>query len=112
MATTAVWLKVDEGQFVQALREAAEKLGSAESEVTVDFSAVLRIDASGLMALDDFASRADDKGVKVTLRGVNVSVYKVLKLVKLTSTIFFRELRFATLANMVSQLSTANEIGD
>lgn len=89
MATTAVWLKIEEGHVVQALREAAEKLGSAESEVTVDFSSVLRIDASGVMALDDFATRADDKGVKVTLQGVNVSVYKVLKLLKLTSRFSF-----------------------
>ena len=32
---------------------------------------------------------ADDKGVKVVLRGVNVGVYKVLKLVKLTSRFSF-----------------------
>jgi len=85
----AVWLKVDEERVVQALQEAGEKLDIAEGEVMLDFSSVLRIDVSGLMALEQFAGRADDKGVKVALRGVNVSVYKVLKLVKLTSRLSF-----------------------
>jgi len=89
MSLMAVWLKVDEERVVQALQEAGEKLDIAEGEVMLDFSSVLRIDVSGLMALEQFAGRADDKGVKVALRGVNVSVYKVLKLVKLTSRLSF-----------------------
>jgi len=89
MSLMAVWLKVDEERVVQALQEAGEKLDIAEGEVMLDFSSVLRIDVSGLMALEQFAGRADDKGVRVTLRGVNVSVYKVLKLVKLTSRLSF-----------------------
>ena len=89
MAMMAVWLKIDEKRVVPELQEAAEKLDSAEVEVSLDFSSVLRIDASGLMALEEFAGVADDKGVKVALRGVNVSVYKVLKLVKLTSRFSF-----------------------
>jgi anti-anti-sigma regulatory factor len=89
MAMMAVWLKIDEKRVVQDLQETGEKLDSAEAEVSLDFSSVLRIDASGLMALEEFAGVADDKGVKVALRGVNVSVYKVLKLVKLTSRFSF-----------------------
>ncbi len=89
MSLMAVWLKVDEERVVQALQEAGEKLDIAEGEVMLDFSSVLRIDVSGLMALEQFAGRADDKGVRVALRGVNVSVYKVLKLVKLTSRLSF-----------------------
>jgi anti-anti-sigma regulatory factor len=89
MSLMAVWLKVDEERVVQALQEAAEKLDIAEGEVMLDFSSVPRIDVSGLMALEEFVGRADDKGVKVALRGVNVSVYKVLKLVKLTSRLSF-----------------------
>ena len=89
MSLMAVWLKVDEERVVQALQEAGEKLDIAEGEVMLDFSSVLRIDVSGLMALEQFVGRADDKGVKVALRGVNVSVYKVLKLVKLTSRLSF-----------------------
>jgi len=76
----AVWLKVDEERVVQGLHEAGEKLESAEGEVVLDLSSVLRIDAKGLIALEELAGLADDRGVKVALRDVNVSVYKVLKL--------------------------------
>ena len=89
MATIAVWLKIDEERVVQALQEAAEKLDSVEGEVALDFSSVSRIDSSALRALEEFAELADAKGVKVVLHGVNVSVYKVLKLVKLTSRFSF-----------------------
>jgi len=89
MAMIAVWLKIDEERVVQALQEAEEKLDSVEGEVALDFSSVRRIDASALRAMEEFAVVADDKGVKVVLRGVNVGVYKVLKLVKLTSRFSF-----------------------
>ncbi|MGD0470861.1 MAG: STAS domain-containing protein [Terriglobales bacterium] len=89
MAMIAVWRKIDEERIVQALQEAGEKLGSIEGEVALDLSSVRRIDPSALRALEEFAGIADDKGVKVVLRGVNVGVYKVLKLVKLGSRFSF-----------------------
>ena len=89
MAMTVVWLKIDEGRFVQALAEAREKLDSVEDELVLDFATVRRIDPSALRGMEEFARIADDKGVKVVLRGVNVDVYKVLKLVKLTSRFSF-----------------------
>jgi anti-anti-sigma regulatory factor len=89
MAMMAVWLKIDEERVVQALHEAGENLDNAGSEVLLDFSSVPRIDASGLMAMEEFAGKADHKSLKVALRGVNVSVYKVLKLMKLTSRFSF-----------------------
>ena len=89
MAMTAVWLNIDEESFVQALQEAEKKLAAGEDEVALDFSAVHRIDASGLRALEEFVSRADEKGVKVKLSGVSVRVYKVLRLMKLTSRFSF-----------------------
>ena len=89
MAMMAVWLKIDEKHVVQELQEAGEKLDSAEGEVVLDFSSVFRIDASGLMAIEELAGKADDKGVKVAFRGVHVGVYKVLKLVKLASRFSF-----------------------
>ena len=85
MAVIAVWIKIDEERVVEGLQEAAEKLNSAEGEVVVDFSSVRRIDSKAVRALEGFANTADDKGVKVVLRGANVDVYKVLKLVKLGS---------------------------
>jgi anti-anti-sigma regulatory factor len=89
MAMMAVWLKIEEERVVQALQEAGEKLESAEGEVVLDFSSVLRIDTCGLRAMEEFARTADDKGVKVAIRGVHVGVYKVLKLVKLASRFSF-----------------------
>jgi anti-anti-sigma regulatory factor len=89
MAMIAVWLKIDEERVVQELQEAAEKLDSADDEVVLDFSSVRRIDPSVLRAMEEFAGKADNKGVKVVLRGVNVDVYKVLTLVNLTSRFSF-----------------------
>jgi anti-anti-sigma regulatory factor len=79
----AVWLKIDEERVVQALQEAGDKLDGADDEVVVDFSSVRRVDPSALRAMEEFAGKADRKGVKAVLRGVNVDVYKVLTLVKL-----------------------------
>ena len=39
--------------------------------------------------MEEFADIADTKGVKVVLRGVDVGVYKVLKLVNLASRFSF-----------------------
>ena len=89
MAMIPVWLKIDEERVVQALQEAGEKLDSIDGEVVLDFSAVRRINPSALRGMEEFVGIADDKGVKVALRGVNVGVYKVLKLVKLASRFSF-----------------------
>lgn len=89
MAMIAVWTKIDEESAVEGLREAGNKLESADGEVTLDFSSVRRIDASVVRAMEELADRAKEKEVKVALRGVNVDVYKVLKLVKLASRFTF-----------------------
>lgn len=83
MPINAVWLKIDEERVVDSLQLAHEKLASGEGEVVLDFSAVRRIDASALQAMEKLAGIADDKAVKVVLCGVNVAIYKVLKLMKL-----------------------------
>jgi len=83
MAMTEVWLKIDEQRVVQELRRAGEKLDPAGGEVVLDFSAVGRIDTGTLQALKEFADIANQQAVKVVLCGVNVHVYKVLKLMKL-----------------------------
>lgn len=88
MATIAMLLKIDDARVVPALQEAGEKLDSTEGEVVLDFSSVRRIDPSGLRAMEAFAHRAGDKGIKVVLRGVDVDVYKVLKLAKLAPQFF------------------------
>lgn len=81
---TAAFLNVDDTRLVSALREAGEKLDGTEGEVALDLSSVHRVDSSALGALEELARIAEAKNVKVALRGVNVEVYKVLKLVKLT----------------------------
>jgi len=85
MAMISEWLTIDEERVVQGLQAAGEKLDSVEDEVTLDFSSVRRLDARALKAMKEFAGIADDKSVRVVLRAVHVAVYKVLKLVKLTS---------------------------
>jgi anti-anti-sigma regulatory factor len=89
MAMISEWLKIDEERVVQGLQEAGEKLDSVDGEVALDFSSVRRLDASALKAMEEFAGIADDKSVRVVLRAVHVGVYKVLKLVKLTSRFSF-----------------------
>ena len=73
----------------ETLQEALEKLDGAAGEVVLDFSSVLRIDASALRAMENFASTVDGK-VKVALHGINIDVYRVLKLMKLAPRFSFR----------------------
>lgn len=84
MSRMAVFVKVDEDRVVAAMQEAAGNLDAAQGDAVLDFSAVRRIDSPGLRALEDLACAAQEKAAKVVLRGVQVDVYKVLKLVKLT----------------------------
>jgi anti-anti-sigma regulatory factor len=79
MTTHAVWIQ-----------EALEKVNGAQSEVIVDFSTVPRIDGKVVRALEELAALADAKSVKVVLRAVNVDIYRVLKLMKLTARFTFQ----------------------
>lgn len=89
MTMIADWLKIDGERVAQSLQEAQAKLDSVQGELVLDFSTVRRVDPSALRAQEQFAGAADEKSVKVALRGVNVDVYKVLKLAKLTSRFSF-----------------------
>jgi anti-anti-sigma regulatory factor len=71
------------------LRDVTEKLEEAGSGVILDFSAVHRIDSATLRAMETLAIAAREKSIKPALRGVNVEVYKVLKLARLTSQFSF-----------------------
>jgi anti-anti-sigma regulatory factor len=88
MATITVQ-RNDDQDLNSALERAKEKLHSAEGELVLDFSGVGRVDWNALQAMEAFARKAEEKAVKVVLRGVNVDVYKVLKLVRLTSRFSF-----------------------
>ena len=89
MATIAVQFKIDGEGVVRGLEEARDKLDSAGPKMVLDFSAVDRMDAAGLRALEDLTARADEKGVKILLRGASIDVYKVLKLMKLAARFSF-----------------------
>ncbi len=89
MATIAVQFKIDGERVVRGMEEARDKLDGAGPEMILDFSAVKRIDAPGLRALEELAARADDKGVKIVLRGASIDVYKVLKLMRLAGRFSF-----------------------
>ena len=89
MATIAVMLKIEGEGVVRALRQAGEKLDATNGQLVLDFSSVGRIDPAALAAMEEFASIADGRGVKLALRGINIEVYKVLKLAKLASRFSF-----------------------
>ena len=71
------------------IQDAMQKVNGGEQEVTLDFSAVARIDGSVVRALEELAGLTDEKSVKVVLRAVNVDVYRVLKQLKLAQRFSF-----------------------
>lgn len=83
MATTAAVWKIEEDRVVPALTDAAANLEKAQGETVLDFSCIRRIDTQSVHALSALAQAAEEKAIKVTIRGASVGVYKVLKLVKL-----------------------------
>jgi len=83
MGANTIWLEVEGAGVIPAVEVALEKLNAAGDEVILDFSSVGRIDPSALRALESLAATADKKAAKVALRGVNVEVYRVLKLMQL-----------------------------
>ena len=90
MTTNAASIQVGPDPVFTALQqEAVEKLNRGESEVVLDFSAVRRIDGNAVGALEELAGLADARSVKVVLRAVNVDIYRVLKLLKLTQRFSF-----------------------
>lgn len=89
MATNPTIVNIDQQRVTATVDQAARKLDSAEKEVVLDFSSVRRISASDVRQLEEFAHAADEKKVKVLLRGVNVDIYKALKLTRLTREFWF-----------------------
>jgi anti-anti-sigma regulatory factor len=90
MITNAEWIKIDPERILDALQqEAVDRVNSAGGEVILDFASVLRIDSNVAGALEQLAALAESKSVKVALRAVNVNIYKVLKLLKLTQRFSF-----------------------
>jgi anti-anti-sigma regulatory factor len=89
MSATAIpaCFKLGSDGLAESLQRALE--GAGESLV-LDFSSIARVDASALRALEKLADEAAAKNIEVVLRGVNVDVYKVLKLARLTRRFSFK----------------------
>jgi anti-anti-sigma regulatory factor len=56
------------------------KLATEGPEILLDFFLAQILDPPGIQALEELAAAAHVMDVKVMLRGVNVEMYKVLKL--------------------------------
>lgn len=83
MPKTAECFKVDANNVAESLGKASEFISAEEIDLSLDMTEVRRLDARAVKALEDLASSAEKNRLKVELIGVNVEVYKVLKLMKL-----------------------------
>jgi anti-anti-sigma regulatory factor len=89
MTANSVGPEFDSEYVIHCLQEAASKLESGQAEVVLDFSPVQRLNPAAVTAMEKLAAQAGEKSVNVVFRGVNVDVYKVLKLMKLSSRFSF-----------------------
>jgi anti-anti-sigma regulatory factor len=90
MTENGIRIKIDAEDAAHTLRqEAVEQLAGATNEVLLDFGAVPRIDGNAIRALEELAGMADERSVRITLRGVNMDIYKVLKLMNLAARFHF-----------------------
>jgi hypothetical protein len=89
MSTIAVFLKVDGERVVESLREAQLKLDGS-SEAVLDFESVSRLQPRDLSAMEELVKLAEGHGLRIELRGVNIAIYKVLKLARLAPRFGFR----------------------
>lgn len=67
---------------MKTFAEATEKLAAGE-EVVLDFSSMSRVTTASIEALEKLAAAAEQKSARITLRGVNVDVYRALKVARL-----------------------------
>jgi len=82
-------VSVDERRLQEYVREAGLRL-TAGGEVVLDFSCVRRIGPRALQELEALAEAAQEKASTIVLRGVNLDLYKVLRLLDLTRRFSFR----------------------
>jgi anti-anti-sigma regulatory factor len=87
--TTSTSLLVDSACPLKTLQEAVAMIASADGELVLDFSAVRSIDTKALVAMEELANGAERAKLTIVFRGVQVKVYKVLKLARLTSQFSF-----------------------
>jgi anti-anti-sigma regulatory factor len=84
-----MFLQIREPDIQAALEDAIAELDGSRKEVVLDFSTVGRLAALQVNTLMKLVDAAERKHVKLMLTGASVEVYKVLKLVNLSSNVFF-----------------------
>lgn len=91
MENVAVQIAIDPQRVEAALEEARTMLDKTDGELILDLATVPRLAARDLRSLERLAAVADERGVRIVLRGAGSSLYKVLKLMKLSSRFLFAE---------------------
>jgi anti-anti-sigma regulatory factor len=82
--------KIDAQHVAESLRTVRTKLDGAQVETVLDFTSVLRIDPPALREMEALATLVEESKDKICLLHVNVEIYKVLKLAKLSARFNFR----------------------
>lgn len=82
--------KIDADHPARSIGAVREKLDGEHAEAVLDFVSVQRIDPAALREMEDLASFAELRADKIWLLHVNVEIYKVLKLAKLSGRFNFR----------------------
>ncbi len=84
MTVVEMSVPVEKTRSLPFLKDALQHVHEANGEVVLDLYSVRRLDTDALCLLEEYATIADEKAVKIVLRGVDADIYKVLTLVKLT----------------------------
>lgn len=82
-------VSIDGRRVENSLRDAALQL-DRNSEIVLDFSSVRRIAPRALEDLQTLADLAREKAITIVLRGINIDLYRTLKLLDLTRHFSFR----------------------
>ena len=91
MTTNGTWFKVNEKHTSQDLQADVNSIDRGDSELVIDCSELARLDTRAIATLEALSKKADEHRVKVVLHGVNVDVYKVLRLIKLAPRFSFTD---------------------
>jgi|HubBroStandDraft_6_1064221.scaffolds.fasta_scaffold10146_1 anti-anti-sigma regulatory factor len=75
---------IDEEHLAAQVNDIREKLPNEGPEVLLDFFLAQTLDPEGIRALEELAAAAEAASTRIVLRGVNVEMYKVLKLAGLS----------------------------
>ena len=90
MPIDSLILAIDGEDTVRSLEAALEALEDAGGEIVLDFSSVTRVDARALRIMEQLAGRAAGKAVRIVLAAVPISVYRVMKLMRLAPRFVFQ----------------------